>query len=239
MSVPGVDYSNPQTFSLKQRVLLAIVPPVFAMLYRALAWTWRWEVRHRDRWEGIIEREGLALLAVWHESTVIFLQLHSGRNVHSAASPSFDGELAARVMRRFDIGMVRGSSSRGGGFALDNLLRAAPHVPAIGLTVDGPRGPRRVAKPGIAVLSARLQKPIAANACTAYPVWRLRSWDRLMIPKPFARIVATFAEEIPPPPTDSPEDVEATRLLVEKTLTRLHDELDAEMSERAVAKVRM
>jgi lysophospholipid acyltransferase (LPLAT)-like uncharacterized protein len=233
VKVDGVDYSNPNRFTLRQRIILAIVPVVFAWVYRLLAATWRYEVRNRERLDELTRREGVALFGVWHECIAPFLHLHKGRGVHSAASQSFDGELAARVLRRFQIGIVRGSSSRGGGFALENLLKAAPHVPAIGLTIDGPRGPRRVAKPGIAILAARLRKPLLVSAVSAAPVWRLRSWDRMMIPKPYARLVCDFSEEIPPPPTDSPEDVEAVRLHLEAELNRMHDALDAELGTEA------
>jgi lysophospholipid acyltransferase (LPLAT)-like uncharacterized protein len=132
VKVDGVDYSNPNRFTLRQRIILAIVPVVFAWVYRLLAATWRYEVRNRERLDELTRREGVALFGVWHECIAPFLHLHKGRGVHSAASQSFDGELAARVLRRFQIGIVRGSSSRGGGFALENLLKAAPHVPAHG-----------------------------------------------------------------------------------------------------------
>ena len=99
-------------------------------------------------------------------------------------------------------------------------------VPAVGLTLDGPRGPRRVAKAGIAILAARTQTPLVPVAAALDRAWRLRSWDRFMIPKPFARVIYAFAEPIAPPAEDTPEAVEAVRLQVELALNALHDEIE-------------
>ena len=92
--------------------------------------------------------------------------------------------------------------------------------------MDGPVGPRRVAKPGIAILAARTGLPIIPHAFTARPVWRLNSWDKFPIPKPLAKIRSAYGLPIPPPPDDSPEAVEATRLQVETELNRLHEEIE-------------
>lgn len=229
MKVPGVDYSSPAAYSLKQRILLAVVPTVVTFLYQLLRNTWRYDIRNRGNLNNAAAEEGLALLAVWHETILPFVPLYANQRVHSIASRSFDGELAARFMEKFGVGTVRGSSTKGGDIALANLLKAAPHVPIVGITVDGPRGPRRVAKAGIVVLAARLQKPIVVSACAVPRAWRMRSWDRLIIPKPFAVIRCDFGEPIAPPPTDQPEDVEEVRLKVEEALNALHEKLDREM----------
>jgi len=233
VKLPGIVYASPTRFTLKQRVKLAILPPLIAALHKALLATCRWEIRHEERLESVIANHGTAILATWHETTGVLLCMHRGRNFHSTASFSFDGELAARLVSYYGVETVRGSSSRGGSVALDQMERAAPHVPCVGLTTDGPRGPRRVAKPGAAILAARVQKPIVPNACAVNRAWRLRSWDRMIIPTPFARIVVDFAEPIPPPPADTPEEVEAARLAIERALNALHDSLEAEMGQVA------
>ena len=234
MKLPGIVYTSPTQYTFKQKVQLATVPPLIAGAYKTLTATCRWDIRNEDNLESVIAEHGTAILGTWHETTGVLLCLHKGRNFHSTSSFSFDGELAARVVSYFDVETVRGSSSRGGSLALDQMEKVAPVVPCVGLTTDGPRGPRRVAKPGIAILAARVQKPIVPNACAVDHAWRMRSWDRFMVPKPFARVLVSFGPAIPPPPSDAPEHVEITRLAVEASLNRMHAELEAELGQVVV-----
>lgn len=229
MRIPGLKYDSPLTFTRKQRMILFVVPPLVANLYKFLGATCGREVRRQDVFEGMIRERGTALLALWHESTGLLACLHQGRNFHSTASYSFDGELAARAVHAFGAETVRGSSSRGGSLALDQMEKALGHVPAVGITLDGPRGPRRVAKPGIAILSARTGAPIVPNAVAITRCWRTKSWDRFMIPKPFARIIYAFGDPVPPPLTENPADIETTRLAVEVALNKLHGEIEREV----------
>lgn len=226
MRLPGIQYDSPLQFTRKQRLILAIVPPLIARIYKLLGATCLRRLVRPDIFEDMLEARGTALLALWHESTGILACYFVGRNFHSTASYSFDGELAARAVHCFGAETVRGSSSRGGSLALDQMEKVLGKVPAVGLTLDGPRGPRRVAKAGIAILAARTQTPIVPVAAALDRAWRMRSWDRFMVPKPFARVVYAFAEPIAPPADDTPEAVEAVRLQVEQSLNALHDEIE-------------
>lgn len=227
MKVPGVVYDSPQTFSVKQRRKLRYIPPMIALTYRSLYRMNRVEVRDAHYLEEPIDRDGRALIALWHESTGVLLCHHRRRNFHSTASFSFDGELAARTVSYFGAECVRGSSSQGGSLALDQLEEALHRgVRAAGLTMDGPRGPRRVAKPGLAILAARTQTCIVPNAVAATRCTRLRSWDRFLIPKPFGRIIVAFGPPIPPPADTSAEAIEETRTAAESALNTLHDKLE-------------
>src|SRR5690606_29300440 len=162
----------------------AVLPPSIAWVYRSIAVTCRVRLQTPDHLEETLARDGRALLALWHETTGILLWYYRGRNFHSTASYSFDGELAARVVHQFGAECVRGSSCRGGKLALDEMQKVVGQVPCVGITLDGPRGSRRVSKPGIAVLAARTQTAIVPVAATATRAWRTRSWDRFWIPKP-------------------------------------------------------
>jgi len=224
--VPGICYDSPNTFSRAQRVQLAVLPPIAAGLYKFLGWTCQREIRGQEYFEQQLAGGGTALLALWHETTGILACLHQGRNFHSTASFSFDGELAARMVHYFGAECVRGSSSRGGSQALQEMEKVLGKVPAVGITLDGPRGPRRIAKPGLAILAARTQTPIVPNAAALSRCWRMRSWDRFMVPKPFARVIYAFAPPIAPPATDHPDDVEPVRLEIEAALNRLHDDIE-------------
>jgi lysophospholipid acyltransferase (LPLAT)-like uncharacterized protein len=99
------------------------------------------------------------------------------------------------------------------------------HGRNITLTLDGPKGPRHLAKPGVGILSARTQTHIMPIAFSVEPVRHLKSWDRFPLPLPFARIRVLIGPAIPPPGTDSRENVEAARLQTEFTLNGLHDRI--------------
>ena len=158
--------------------------------------------------------------------------IYRGHNVHTLTSHSYDGELAARVIRRFGLEAVRGSSSMGGADGLHQMQTAALQIPQLGFTLDGPRGPRRVAKAGIGVLAARTQLPVVPLAIVPARCLRLRSWDRLPVPRPFSRIVYAFGEPIPAPASDGEGDVEKMRLAVEQKLNGLHGVIETEVRVR-------
>ena len=145
-------------------------------------------------------------------------------------SYSFDGELAARFAHRLGIEALRGSTSSGGAAALIQLLKAAKKTKLLGFTLDGPRGPRREAKPGIALLSAMTHAPVLPQATAIDRAWRMRSWDRLAIPKPFARIVIAYGEPIFPPPGKATEEArEALRAEIERALNALHRKIEGDV----------
>lgn len=180
-------------------------------------------------WDAVMKSHGRVIIAIWHESMGLSACHFRGSGYHTLTSYSFDGEMAARVVRRFGMLAVRGSSSRGGAEAVRSLAAALEHVPAVGFTLDGPKGPRRVAKAGVAVLAARTQTPIIPFAITVAPSWRLNSWDRLPVPKPFSRIVSAFGPAVVAPGDDSEEKVEEVRAQIEASLNELHADLDREL----------
>jgi len=231
LNVPGVEYSSPRTFTSKQRLTLALAPPLGALAIRALSSTLRNEVRHEDRFKKALDLNGHVIFAVWHECIAMGLWHYRGRGYHTMTSCSYDGELAAQTAQRFGVHAVRGSSSEGGGGALRELEKAIAHVEGIGITPDGPRGPRRVVQAGAVILAARTQTPLIPHAISATSAWRLRSWDRFMIPKPFATIVHAYGDPIPPPKDDSHEAVESTRVELENALNAIHRELETELDQ--------
>ncbi len=229
MSQPGLNYHSPEVFTLRQRVVLATGGPLIAGAYKTLCVTCRQETRNAEPLQRSIAAGQHVLLAVWHETLGLAAWHHRNTGFHTLTSYSFDGELAARIVRCFGLYALRGSSSRGGHEALIQMQRAAETVPAIGLTLDGPRGPRRVAKPGAAILAMRTGLPVIPQAFAATPCWRLRSWDRMFVPKPFARLVTVYGEPIYPPPKGEPKAIERLRAEVENALNRLQTALDEEL----------
>jgi lysophospholipid acyltransferase (LPLAT)-like uncharacterized protein len=140
-------------------------------------------------------RGGL-LYAIWHEQQLAAITTNDDFPMATIASRSKDGDLIAAGLRVFNVTPARGSSSRGGGEALMSVMRKVNEGYSCAITVDGPRGPRHVAKVGICKLAAMTGRPIVPAVFHPSRSWRTRSWDRFEVPKPFARIERTFGRAI-------------------------------------------
>lgn len=226
---PDLAYESPNRFSVRQRLALALVAPAIAGCIKAILSTVRFETRNRERLEHVFDEHGHVIVAVWHETIPSAVYFHRNTGYHTLVSYSYDGELAAHVLRRFRIPALRGSSSRGGSDALKSLVAASHVVPLVGFTADGPRGPRREAKPGASIVSARTGYPVLPVALVPLKAWRLNSWDRFAIPKPFSRVVVGYAPPIPAPASTGEPDIEEHRVAVERTLNELHESLEDEL----------
>jgi len=111
-------------------------------------------------------------------------------------SRSFDGEYIARTIEKLGFAAVRGSSSRGGAKALIGLRRQLENDISVAFTIDGPRGPKYVAKPGPVLLSRASGLPMAAFFVASSDAWVLKTWDALMIPKPFSKVLVRVSAKI-------------------------------------------
>ncbi len=149
-------------------------------LVRLLAGTWR--VR-RPPWPV----PGPCVVALWHGDQLPMIVLHRDTGMVAMASHSRDGDIVAGVLRRFGYGVVRGSSSRGGPEALMGCLMALREGGRPALAVDGPRGPAGKVKRGAEHLAVAEGLPVVFGRVRAKG-WRAGSWDRFLVPWPFARV---------------------------------------------------
>ena len=138
---------------------------------------------------------GQPIHAFWHGRILPATIYFKHRGIVVITSENYDGEWIARIITRFGFGTARGSSSRGARKALLQMIRDVRQRP-VAFTVDGPRGPARVAQPGAAWLARLTGNPIIPFHFEADRHWTLRSWDQTQIPKPFARIAGAFAPPI-------------------------------------------
>ncbi len=111
-------------------------------------------------------------------------------------SRSFDGEYIARTIERLGFMAVRGSSSRSGAKALLGIKTQLEQGSLVAFTIDGPRGPKYVAKPGPVLLSRATALPMAAFYVALSDAWVLNTWDALMIPKPFSKALVRFSVKV-------------------------------------------
>lgn len=216
-------------FSLRQRLILATAPYLASWLYRLIYATCKVEVRGREHFDELVRSDRLKLGGFWHETIGLGACALEGRDYVTLTSYSFDGELAARFARRFGTRSVRGSSSRGSVKALALLEKAITESEGVLYTLDGPRGPRRRSKPGIAYLAARTGYPVLPIAAAASKAWRLKTWDKFIIPKPGAHIIVAFGEPVQPPADDSAAAARVSAQAITDALNALHDGIETEL----------
>ena len=186
-------------FSRKQKFLLAIVPLIAALVIRALGATWRYrDVQAPETPLGHTIAPPV-IFAFWHSAMLSCAVRFRNLGIAILISQSFDGELIARIVERLGFVAVRGSSTRGSATALRGMQQAYEAGHRCAFTADGPQGPARVAKSGPVHL-AELTGATWLGAYHAQPdrAWHLKSWDRFMIPKPFATITFGWPAHIPP-----------------------------------------
>ena len=188
-----------------------------APVIRALAATWRWHVEGYAHYESIVASGRQPIMAFWHGRILPATVFFKNRGIVVITSQNFDGEWIAGIIRRFGYGTARGSSSRGGARALVQLRRdlAAGH-PA-GFTLDGPRGPARVAQPGAVFLAGATGYPILPFHFEASRFWEMNSWDRTQVPKPFSRVALAIGAPLHVTGT-AKATIDAARVDLERTL---------------------
>lgn len=183
----------------------AWLPPVAKGVVSAWGTTWR--VRERFPAEVDPRRAGHArsVYLFWHRTILMAARIYAGVELCAGISRHGDGEIAAQIAERFGFRTARGSSTRGGAALVREMVDYAEKEPGdIALTPDGPKGPPQQAKPGALFLAAHLGWPVVPVAFFARPRKELHSWDRFVIPWPFARIAVVAAppltiERDPPP----------------------------------------
>ena len=148
----------------------------------------------------------------------------SHRQSVTLTSASHDGDMVARAMAVFGLGAVRGSSSRRAVAALVGLKHALRDGLDVCLTPDGPRGPRYKIQPGVIKLAQATGAPIIPVHVCFSSAWRLKTWDRFVIPMPFSRVQVTFADAISLPRDMDPATFENERLKIESLLVNGTDD---------------
>jgi lysophospholipid acyltransferase (LPLAT)-like uncharacterized protein len=186
-------------FTTKQRLLLAIVPPLAALFIRVLGFTLRFRNVNAPGTPVGDTLPGPTIFAFWHCSLLLCAYRFRDLGIAILISRSFDGELIARTVERLGFLAIRGSSTRGGPSALREMAQAYADGRICAFTADGPKGPPRLAKPGPVHLAELTEAPwIGAFHGEPNRAWRLHTWDRFLIPKPFATVTFGWPVHTPP-----------------------------------------
>jgi len=207
-----------------KRLTFFIVGILGCLLIRILTFT----VRIEQKPKGILDKLKRAnyIYAVWHNSMLVLSHIGRNTNVHALISQHSDGEYIAQVVKRLGLGVIRGSTTRGGSRATRALLKKAEEGYSIGITPDGPRGPRYVVQSGCIYLSRKTGFPIVPVTVGLSNYWKLPSWDEFRIPKPFSRALILYGEPVYIPPHCSDKETEHYRLALEKTMNEMAQKAD-------------
>jgi lysophospholipid acyltransferase (LPLAT)-like uncharacterized protein len=161
-------------------------------LVRLLAATWRVDWRYRERWQQGLTSATPRLFLLWHEVLLPLLWFHRGHGVAIVVSDARDGRYLQHFAQRLGYEPIGGSSRRGAVKAMRRAQRALEQGALVAVTPDGPLGPRRVLKPGMLAAAQRTGATIFTVHAAARPALRLSSWDRFVIPAPFAQVRVAY-----------------------------------------------
>jgi hypothetical protein len=157
-----------------------------------LARTWRIRVINGEAVRNLRASELPFIFALWHGHLLPLLWHHRDEGVMVLISEHRDGEIVARAAESLGYGLIRGSTTRGADRALISLVRELQSGREVAITPDGPKGPAGKFAPGALIAAQRSASFILPVAASASRSWRLKSWDRFMIPKPFARVTVVY-----------------------------------------------
>ena len=211
------------TYPFKTRVLARILSGLMRFLHAS----------SRKRYDGLEVLQAQfssgqpCIIVAWHNRNILgpfgyLAHRPRGRIFSPLASASRDGSLAAAAMDNLGVQCIRGSSSRGGAQALREMLRAVKKGHDLGITPDGPRGPKYKVQPGV-IAAARLTGiPIIPMTYQAARKKELGSWDAMIVPHPFTRLQYVYGAPFTVPREASETELEALRLQLENELLRIN-----------------
>jgi lysophospholipid acyltransferase (LPLAT)-like uncharacterized protein len=222
--------------SRRKRFEVAAISTVGYRLIQVLGATLRWRTEGFEHFDAIAAAGHQPIMAFWHGRILPATYYFRRRGIVVITSENFDGEWIARIIERFGFGTARGSSSRGGLKALLQLTRDMSAGKPAGFTVDGPRGPARIAQPGAVWLAKATGNPVLPFHLEAGSHWTLHSWDRTQIPKPFATVSIVIGEPFYVPRDADAGQIEAARRLLDDRLKALEPRAQALVSSEGPAK---
>jgi lysophospholipid acyltransferase (LPLAT)-like uncharacterized protein len=207
--------------SVSKRVQVAAIAGLGYPLINALGHTLRWRVEGLQHLDAILASGRQPVMAFWHGRILPATYYFRRRGIVVITSENFDGEWIAGIIERFGYGTARGSSSRGGRKALLQLTRDLAAGKPAGFTLDGPRGPARVAQLGAVWLAKATGNPVLPFHLEASRHWTLKSWDRTQIPKPFSTVAIAMGEPFHVDADTDDAGLERARMNLEERLRTL------------------
>jgi lysophospholipid acyltransferase (LPLAT)-like uncharacterized protein len=218
-------FANLLSYSLKDRLLIRAADLIFFILIKLIGRTVRFEIEGWDNWESASREGKIPIYTFWHNRVFLATYFWRRRRIVVMTSRSFDGEYIARFIQRFGYGAARGSSTRGATGAIVEMVRLVRAGCPTAFTIDGPKGPRYVAKMGAVLLAKKTGNPILPFTITARKSWEAKkSWDGFQTPKPFTRARVIIAPPIYVPSDATDEVLEAKRDELQRALDQINQQ---------------
>lgn len=211
---------------LGKRLALWLVPRLYSAVARLLFATYRITVIGGEHLRRCESGASPVVAVFWHYCIFAIIEINRNRNQGWAAmvSASDDAEFVARILERRGVATVRGSRNRSGMRALKGLIDLMRQGSNAVIVADGSQGPPRVMQAGALLLARKTGAPILPMAVAADRYWTFHSWDRTILPKPFARLVFAYGALLAVPAETGEGEIEAARLEAEQRLNRLYAE---------------
>jgi lysophospholipid acyltransferase (LPLAT)-like uncharacterized protein len=201
-------FADLSKYSFKDRFLIRAVDLGIFLVIKFVGGTVKFETEGWKNWEAASREGKLPIYTFWHNRVFLAIYFWRNRRVVVMTSQSFDGEYIARFIQRFGTGAARGSSTRGATGAIVEMIRLMRAGCPAGFTIDGPKGPRYIAKMGAVLLAKKTGHPVLPFTIAARKFWEAKkSWDRTQVPKPFTRARVLIA-----PPIYVPADADDAML---------------------------
>jgi lysophospholipid acyltransferase (LPLAT)-like uncharacterized protein len=216
--------------SLSQSLRVHIGGAFAALVLRVLHASLRWNYIPRDTGNALWESGEQKLIAFWHGRILLVplnkvrAALAPQRPIHCLISEHRDGQIISRAAKIFGVETVVGSSTRGGLRGLYEMVVRATEGSHLAITPDGPRGPRHECKNGVALIAKRTGLPVYPIAFSAKRFWQAKSWDGMIVPKPFSPAIMLVGDPIQIGPDDP---VEVARLRIEEQLNAVTAKAEA------------
>ena len=220
------DWRASRSKRLQARLISSAGHPII----NALASTYRWRQDGLHHLDAVMRSGRQPIMAFWHGRILPSTYFFRHRGIVVITSENFDGEWIAGIIEKFGYGTARGSTSRGAVKALVQLKRDMAAGKPAAFTLDGPRGPAKVAQPGAVWLAKATGNPIVPFHIESSRHWTLNSWDRTQIPKPFADVAIAIGDPIEVSPDADEAALERARLLLEARLRALEAQASAMLS---------
>jgi lysophospholipid acyltransferase (LPLAT)-like uncharacterized protein len=207
---------------LQQQILLALIPPVYRLLTGLLFASCRIKIHDFKFYQECVKTGKPFIVVFWHYGLLLDMTRNTGIEFAAMVSASRDGEYISRTLNSMGIVTVRGSRNKGGLGAMKKLLRYLKQGKTAALVADGSQGPARIMQPGAILLASRTGLPVIAIGWGANRYKAFRSWDRISLPLPFARVALWYSEPLQVPPKLDTAGIEKYRQIMEERLNDLY-----------------
>lgn len=215
--LPGIDRKR---YTLRQRIILRLIIWAGYWVIRLIGPTLRVSLSFEDGAQQTLDQRPL-VGSFWHSCLIPATYICRNLGVRVMSSNSYDGEYMGRIIHKFGFVAVKGSSSRNAVRALLGLRRALEEGWTVAFTLDGPRGPRHKVKPGPVALGRSAGVPLTMFHAAVDKAWVLNTWDRLMIPTPFSRVLLRFGKLIHVPAEATDEEIKRYTAELQASLDRV------------------